>query len=373
MKIAVIRRECGPSLGGAERDCAQVVKTLTEFGHEVTLIARERDSFCKEVDFIPIRYTARGSVLKNYLFFHKVKQVLRRARFDIVYGMSRVHPVDVFRVEDPLHAAWIESRYQDRLSRSLVALSLRHRLLLFLERKLMLDPQVRIVSMSKLVAAQIEQHYGVDQSSNRQSVIYNGVDLEQFNPGVREAGKQLREKLGLENRTVLAFVGGDARRKGFETLIKAMSSLRNAEYYLLVVGLTRERVPFPIPPRVQERLMFVGWVSKPEIYYGAADLLVLPTRSDPFGNVCLEAMACGTPALTTVAAGVSEIIEPAKTGFIMADPQSDQELKERLEEYLALPESQRVMMGEQAAHRATQFSWEKHGEMLIELFQEVKS
>ena len=372
MKIAVIRRECGPSWGGAERDCAQTIKTLTELGHKVTLIARRRERPTHEVDFIPVEYAARGSVLKNYLFFRGVRQALRKAEFDIVYGLSRVHPVDVYKVVDPLHAAYIESRYQDKLSRTLAVMSLRHRLLLSLERKLMLDPQVRIVCMSKLVAGQIEQHYGVDPSSDRVRVIRNGVDLEQFNPAVRKAGKQLREKLGLENRAVLIFVGGETRRKGFETLIKAMSSWQNAEYHLLVVGLSRDGVPFHIPPRVQERLTFVGWVSNPEIYYGAADLLVLPTRSDPFGMVCLEAMACGTPALTTVAAGVSEIIEPGATGFIMEDPQSDLELLERLEEYLSLSESQRVIMGEQAAYRATQLSWEKHGEMLANLFQEVK-
>ena len=372
MKIAVIRRECGPSWGGAERDCAQTIKALTELGHQVTLISRKRESLNHEVDFIPVEYTARGSVLKNYLFFRGVRQTLRKAEFDIVYGLSRVHPVDVYKVVDPLHAAYLESRYQDKWSRGLAVISLRHRLLLSLEKKLMLDPQVRIVCMSTLVAAQIEKHYGVDPSSNRLRVIRNGVDLEQFSPAVRKTGKQLREKLGLENRPVLVFAGGEARRKGFDTLIKAMSTLRYPECCLLVVGLTREEVPFQIPLRVQERLRFVGWVSNPEIYYGAADLLVLPTRSDPFGMVCLEAMACGTPALTTAAAGVAEIIEPAKSGFIIEDPESDRELKERVEEYLSLPESQRVMMGEQAAHTATQFSWKRHGEMLIELFQEVK-
>ena len=373
MKIAVIRRECGTSWGGAERDCAQTIKTLTEFGHKVTLIARKRQSLSAEVDFIPISFTARGSVLKNYLFFRGVRQALKETEFDVVYGLSRVFPVDVYKVVDPLHAAYLESRYQHKLSRGLATLSLRHRLLLSLERKLMLDPQVKIVCMSKLVAAQIQQHYGVDQSSKRLRVIPNGVDLVQFNPAVRKAGKELREKLGLQNRTVLVFAGGEVRRKGFETLIKSMSSLRNTDCSLLVVGLTREKVSFYIPPMVQERLVFAGWVSKPEIYYAAADLLVLPTRSDPFGMVCLEAMACGTPVLTTIAAGVSEIIEPGVTGFVMQNPRSDQELKARLEEYLSLSKSQRLMMGEQAAYRAKQFSWEKHGEMLIELFQEVKS
>ncbi|MGD8987902.1 MAG: glycosyltransferase, partial [Syntrophobacterales bacterium] len=78
MKIVVIRRECGHTWGGAERYCAQIVKTLTKFGHKVTLIARERDSSIENVSFVPIRYRARGSILKTYFFFTKVRKMLMR-------------------------------------------------------------------------------------------------------------------------------------------------------------------------------------------------------------------------------------------------------------------------------------------------------
>lgn len=372
MKIGVIRRECGNSWGGAERYCAQIIKILTQLGHAVTLIARKREGCNKEVDFIPIKYRARGSVLKNYLFFTKVRQVLRGAEFDVVYGLSRVQPVDVCRISDPLHAAWVDSRYQGSLARCLVALSLRHRLLLSLEKRIVSDPGVKIVCNSRLVATQIEQFYGLPQSSARLNVIYNGVDLKQFNPAVSKAGRQLREKLGLGSKTIFLFVGKEPKRKGFETLVKAVSSLRSNEFYLLAVGLTKKQVSFQLPANMQERLIFIGRVHNPEIYYGAADLLVLPSRNDPFANVCLEAMACGTPVVTTTAVGSSEIIESGQTGFVMKNPQDHHELGERLEEYISLSESKRTSMGEQAAHRASQFTWEKHGEKLLKVFQEVK-
>jgi glycosyltransferase involved in cell wall biosynthesis len=76
--------------------------------------------------------------------------------------------------------------------------------------------------------------------------------------------------------------------------------------------------------------------------------------------------------LLTTAAGAAEIVEPGQTGFIMENPQSDRELRESLEEYLSFSESQRVMMSEHAAHRAKQFTWEKHAEMLTKLFQQAK-
>jgi UDP-glucose:(heptosyl)LPS alpha-1,3-glucosyltransferase len=370
MKIAIIRRECGNSWGGAERYCAQIVKTLSEFGHEVTLIARKKESSCAEVNFIPIKYIARGSILKNCLFFVKVRRLLLQTGFDVVYGLSRVYPVDVFRITDPLHAARIQERYQNEFFRRLTALSIRHRLLLYLERKLILDPQVRIVCMSKLVVSQISQHYGLNPSSSRLSVIYNGVDLQQFNPTARKAGKELRQKLGLQHKTTLLFAGADARRKGFQTLIKAMSSLQHGDMYLLVMGLSKKKIPFPLPSNIEDRLIFTGWVGNPAVYYGCADLLVLPTKNDPFGNVVLESLACGTPVLTTTAAGASEIVEPGKTGFIMADPRSHDELREKLEDYLSFPKSKRVTMGEEAAHQATQYTWARHGEMLLQVLED---
>ena len=53
-----------------------------------------------------------------------------------------------------------------------------------------------------------------------------------------------------------------------------------------------------------------------ESYYGAADLAVLPTMYDPFSNVCLEAMACGLPVVTTAENGASELIHPGENGFV---------------------------------------------------------
>jgi glycosyltransferase involved in cell wall biosynthesis len=53
---------------------------------------------------------------------------------------------------------------------------------------------------------------------------------------------------------------------------------------------------------------FLGTQRNPERFLQSADVLVLPTRYDPFANTCLEAMACGIPALTTSANGAAEVL-----------------------------------------------------------------
>ena len=55
-------------------------------------------------------------------------------------------------------------------------------------------------------------------------------------------------------------------------------------------------------------------------WYAAADLLVLPTRYEPFGNVIVEALACGLPVITTALAGASSAVVPGVNGLLQQDP-----------------------------------------------------
>jgi UDP-glucose:(heptosyl)LPS alpha-1,3-glucosyltransferase len=106
-----------------------------------------------------------------------------------------------------------------------------------------------------------------------------------------------------------------------------------------------------------------------ERYYAAGDLLVLPTLYDPFSNVCLEAMACGLPVVTTVGNGASEIIEEGKNGFIQRDAKSVRELAGILENCLDL-----VALREMgaAANRVSQgFTPERNMRETLTVFEKV--
>jgi UDP-glucose:(heptosyl)LPS alpha-1,3-glucosyltransferase len=69
-----------------------------------------------------------------------------------------------------------------------------------------------------------------------------------------------------------------------------------------------------------EQLFFVEETDNIFHYYGVGDILVLPTLYDPFSNVCLEALACGIPVITTRENGASEIIRSGETGVVISDP-----------------------------------------------------
>jgi Glycosyl transferases group 1 len=101
---------------------------------------------------------------------------------------------------------------------------------------------------------------------------------------------------------VILFIGHAFERKGFADAVAALAQSGSGAHLVVVGGgdpeeYRREAEALGVGGRVH----FAGAVDSPEDYYAAADLLVLPTRSDPWGIPVIEAMAAGVPVVTTEA------------------------------------------------------------------------
>jgi len=97
---------------------------------------------------------------------------------------------------------------------------------------------------------------------------------------------------------------------------------------LLVVGKDRPAHYHDMAGKlgVLDRVFFVGPRRDVENFYGAGDLFILPSVYEPFGNTCMEALACGLPLVTTRMTGASELIREGKNGLIIDDPRNIQEM-----------------------------------------------
>jgi UDP-glucose:(heptosyl)LPS alpha-1,3-glucosyltransferase len=151
-----------------------------------------------------------------------------------------------------------------------------------------------------------------------------------------------------------------------------MSRLRYKEKYrLLVVG----KGNIPLYQRVAQRLglqeitIFCGFQEQMPPFYGAADIFVLPSYYDPFGNVCLEAMACGLPVITTRETGVSELMAHGRSGFVLDHPENISTLANWLEA-LEDPELRRSM-GFEAQEQAAFLTIKRNVERTILSYQKV--
>ncbi|HEY3396547.1 MAG TPA: glycosyltransferase family 4 protein [Armatimonadota bacterium] len=180
--------------------------------------------------------------------------------------------------------------------------------------------QPRIIAISEAVAAQFEGlRVQVD-------VIPNGIPLESFTPGAPSA--ELRAHCNLSSaQEVIACVGRLTPWKGHRTLLRAFATVaaQRPQARLLVVG----EVAFWADEYEQElhdlaqRLQLNGQVcwagfraDVPEVLR-SCDLLVLPSRNEPFGRVLIEAMAVGKAVVATNSGGAPEIVLPEETGLLV--------------------------------------------------------
>ena len=198
--------------------------------------------------------------------------------------------------------------------------------------------------------------------SHKLQVIPAGVDLELFRPvGMAQA----RRMLGLSEKKVILYVGRIEPIKGLDILVSALALLEDmGDTRLLVVGgrpgqdeeLDRLK-SLAARLGISDMVTFTGAVPQAELptYYSAADVFVLPSYSESFGLVALEAMACGIPVVASRVGGPSTFVKDGETGYLIPW-RCPEPFAQRLDMLLSNP-GLRDKMGEAARAKALEMSW----------------
>lgn len=172
--------------------------------------------------------------------------------------------------------------------------------------------------------------------------IRKGVDLDHFH--VAPDRGALRAELGVQGPMILS-VAGFIRRKGVDTILRALGRLRTSHAFTLVLCGEGPEAPalkeLGEELGISERLDFRGQIPRDEIprYFAACDVFVLASRGEAAGNVILEAMAAGRPVVTTDAGGPGEYVRNGATGFVVP-VEDDNAFSERLARLLDDPDLQ---------------------------------
>ena len=371
VKIALICKHYLLSKGGMERYTIALSRELLKTGHQVHVLTHRRQ---KEpgILFHHVPMLRFSSPAKNLSFAYFSRKVLAGHRFDVVQSMERVMDQDIFRASDGINPIQMSERYSNPVIRKLKAFGPRRQALTYLEKRIFEGSGCRyVMTNSRLVKNQILDHYRI--SPNRIFVIYNSVDHERFHPSVQKQHREaVRTELGIpENDRLLLFVGNDFKRKGLPLLVQSLNSLQNPRLKLVVVGHDRagDHQRRTAKKQLGNRIFFLGSQSRIEKYYGAADLLILPTRYDAFANVCLEAMACGIPVITTRTNGAGEIIDNGIQGYVL-ETWEPEELAAKIDRCTS--DATLSEMGKHAFTRAAAFTGKRYMSQLMALYDRVR-
>lgn len=174
----------------------------------------------------------------------------------------------------------------------------------------------------------------------------------------------------------ILYVGTLQPRKNVETLVRAYTLFRqrtNLPHKLVMVGKPKYRFG-PVFDAIEasgltEDILFTGFVPEESLprYYNAAALFVFPSRYEGFGLPVLEAMACGTPVITT---NVSSLPDVAGNAAILVDPDDVEGFAEAMAGVLG-DEAKAEQMRTAGLARAAEFSWERTARETLDVYAKV--
>ena len=214
------------------------------------------------------------------------------------------------------------------------------------------------------------------------SVIYNGVDIRQFNP--QTSGTKIKNEFGLGDSTILiGMISRLGPDKGQDYFLQAAKMLLNPaskqEIKFLVVGDAvfeedkwREAYLENMAKELglDNYVIFTGFRKDMADVIAALDIVVLVSGAEACGRVILEAMACAKPMVATDSGGTPEIVKDSETGFLVR-PKHPEELADKIGQLIKNPGLARKMGQEGRKRIEADFKIENNVEKIQDLYLEL--
>lgn len=355
--------------GGAERALFALARRLAEHGLCVRAFAREgdggddgeagpesnsRENGNAREEAVAARRRAAGTIplvrvavpwrmmrgAREVELARALSAAADAAGCDVTIGARHLERVDILWLHGGAHAASLHARREARARRELPRASVpawsRHRAFLDLERAALDGGARRVVCVSELARVELEREH--PSARARIVTVENGVDLERFHPRERaRSGAALRRELEIDPATpLIACAARDPRLKGAETAFAALARLVSRPWTFVLAGPRRVRAWERLASQSgfgAGRVRVLEHVDA-QALSSAADLALLPTWRDTCGLFVLEALACGTPVITTARAGASVHVRDGASGTVLARPGDVEALERALTDWL---------------------------------------
>lgn len=232
----------------------------------------------------------------------------------------------------------------------------------------------KVITISKQVDRETKELYHTEDE--RRKIVYNGYDTKLFK--VKNVSqKEALEKFGINEIPdyIVFFAGKLAHFKGVDILLKAAKIYENQMKEKVMTLIAGNGVLYDELNKLKNFLelkntFFLGYVSQEQLIdlYNIADVSTVPSRSEPFGLVAIEALACGTPVVATNQGGLPDFINEDIGALVDVD--DDIALAEAIINELVRPDKK--IRGKRAHEYAVNnFSWENTIKEVEKIYKEV--
>lgn len=309
--------------GGLQRKMLNIARVCAGRGYLIDVYTRSWEG--EVPDFVvvhPVESTGWSNHAKNESFSRRVQPLLQAGDYDAVVGFNRMPGLDVYYAAD---ACYLE-RIQCTKS-FLYRLTPRFRHFAAFERQVF-DPrrQTRIMVLSAAEKQRFIHWYATPE--HRFTILPPGISRDRMAPSdANEIRSLWRQEFGFDDtRRVILMVGSNFRGKGLGRLLRAVASLPHdlrSTVHLIVIGRDH---PDPFE-RLAGRLgladqlsIYTGRDDVPRFYLGADLFVHAADIGETAGNVILEAIVSGLPALVTESCGYAEHVRHADAGLLIPVP-----------------------------------------------------
>jgi glycosyltransferase involved in cell wall biosynthesis len=374
VKVAIdIRRMTEFGVGTYIRN---VVRTLARLDRDSTYFLVGSPAKMAECGPLPgnfqaVELTAADNTLKGCVEFRVIMRRLgcNVAHVPHLFWMPRGLPCPyVLTVHDLLEHMYGSRNFS----------SLRRSIHFYLTRRV-LRGAARVMAVSQFTKGEIEKLLGV--ADGRIEVVYNAIDERFLHGHASEADRQLIAERYQVNYPFLLYAGAIRPHKNVVRIIEAFSALKNElakerrypDLKLIIIGDDLSSHPrlrrTVISGGVQNDVRFLGFVPIEvlRIFYDVAKIFVFPSLYEGFGLPPLEAMAHGTPVVTSNTSSLPEVVGNAA---LMVNPENVFEIRRALQQALLDGEA-RTRMKKLGYEQAQRFSWESSVARILEIYREV--
>ena len=316
MKIAIIRRKF-TAFGGAENFILRASSGLSQLGINFFIISelwKKNANNSKNIHWIEAKSHGLFRFSKLLSFQKSVMKIISLNNFDLIQSHERLTGVDIYRLGDGIHAAWIDrmKKISPWYKKAWLSIDPYHQKIIRIEKEMSEDKSLFYVANSDLVKYELYKYYKVPES--RIKVIENGIDIKSFHPVSAAKKEATKKQLALNPKLpVVLFVGSGFERKGAFEIVEAIKLL--PKFQAIIVGQDKKIQQLRNLAR-GHNVLITGPQDDIQKYLDASDIFCLPSLYDSLPNAALEALCCGLPIVLTKDVGLAPHIEKNLAGVI---------------------------------------------------------